>query len=176
MNPFGVGVVIWLGILECAPLKVLGSILSGANFGGQVHTEQKLRTGPPQVGGGIGLVRLVGPWIGYRVFKNQMNYSFSDDLVRLGLHRSVINHLKFEVEAYVILLSVNFLDVIRFSKLLKLLLQTYKQFGVSKVLLTTNHDFLIPIKLNRTRTKDKSEDNPQWGENINDVYRVGELN
>ncbi|AES87137.1 hypothetical protein MTR_4g021610 [Medicago truncatula] len=29
----------WLGILECAPFKVLGSILSGANFGGHIYTE-----------------------------------------------------------------------------------------------------------------------------------------
>ncbi|AES58849.1 hypothetical protein MTR_1g009000 [Medicago truncatula] len=38
----------WLEILECAPLKVLGSNLSSANFGGQVHTElcSDLEQGP----------------------------------------------------------------------------------------------------------------------------------
>jgi len=28
-----------LGILECVPLKVSGSIFSGVNFGGQVYTK-----------------------------------------------------------------------------------------------------------------------------------------
>jgi len=31
-----------LGILEFVPLKVSGSIVTGANFGGQVHTELAL--------------------------------------------------------------------------------------------------------------------------------------
>jgi len=29
----------WFEILECAPLKVLGSISSGVNFGGEVYTK-----------------------------------------------------------------------------------------------------------------------------------------
>jgi len=29
----------WLGILDCAPLKVSSSISTGVNFGGLVHTE-----------------------------------------------------------------------------------------------------------------------------------------
>jgi len=32
-----------------------------------------LRTGPPQVGGGIGPLGLVGPWIGYQVFQKIKN-------------------------------------------------------------------------------------------------------
>ncbi|MCH91143.1 YTH domain family protein, partial [Trifolium medium] len=46
----------WLGTLECAPLKVSGSIPSGsANFGGLVHTEQKTLAlnGAPTSGRGI---------------------------------------------------------------------------------------------------------------------------
>jgi len=54
--------------LEFAPLKVLGSIPFGVNFGGQVLW---LRTGLPQVGGEIGPLGLVDPWIGYRVFKER---------------------------------------------------------------------------------------------------------
>ena len=38
----------WFGILDCAPLKVSGSIPTGANFGGQIHTElcSSLERGP----------------------------------------------------------------------------------------------------------------------------------
>jgi len=54
----------WLGILEFAPPKVSGSIPSGANFGGlSPYSIQRA----PQVGGGIGPLGLVGPWIGNRV-------------------------------------------------------------------------------------------------------------
>ena len=39
--------------------------------------------GPPQVDGGIGPLRLVGPWIGYRVFeeKNKKYVSFREQNV-----------------------------------------------------------------------------------------------
>ncbi|KEH29366.1 hypothetical protein MtrunA17_Chr4g0018271 [Medicago truncatula] len=58
----------WFGILEYASLKVSGSIPFNVNFGGQVHTV--LCSGLEllwQVSGGIGHLRLIGPWIGYRV-------------------------------------------------------------------------------------------------------------
>jgi len=60
----------WLGILEFAPPKVSGSIPSGANFGGlsPYRACSGFKQAPPQVGGEIGPLGLVGPWIGYRVF------------------------------------------------------------------------------------------------------------
>ena len=54
----------WLQILECATLKISGSIPSDANFDGQVH---RPKTGPPQVDGEIGPLGLIGPLIGSRV-------------------------------------------------------------------------------------------------------------
>jgi len=54
--------------LEFAPPKVSSSIPSGANFGGLIPYRASLAlNGPPQVGGGIGPLRLVDSWIGYRV-------------------------------------------------------------------------------------------------------------
>jgi len=61
--------------LEFAPLKVSGSIPSGANFGGKVHTKLcfGFKWGPSQVGGGIGPLGLVGCWTGYQVLKKKQN-------------------------------------------------------------------------------------------------------
>jgi hypothetical protein len=36
INPFELVWWYWLRILECAPLKVLGSIISGVNLGGLI--------------------------------------------------------------------------------------------------------------------------------------------
>jgi len=52
-------------------LKVSGSIPSVPISVDKSIQSFALRTGPPQVGGGIGPLGLVGPWIGYRVFKKK---------------------------------------------------------------------------------------------------------
>ena len=63
----------WLGILEFA--QVSGSIPSGANFGGLIHTELAALAlnGPLQVGSEMSPLELVDSWIGYRVFKKNKN-------------------------------------------------------------------------------------------------------
>jgi hypothetical protein len=65
-SQFGVGLVVglrfWIVFLSMSQVQFhLVSILMGNSLW--------LRTGPPQVGGEIGPLQLVGPWIGYRVLK-----------------------------------------------------------------------------------------------------------
>jgi len=71
LHPFGVGIVVDLGswsvFLSKSQVRLTPVPISvGKNF-----AKLWLRMGLPQVGGGIGPLELVGPWIGYRVLKKK---------------------------------------------------------------------------------------------------------
>jgi len=63
MNPFGVGLVVGLGSWSVLLSR------SQVRFPLVPISVGKFIMGPPQVGGGIGPLGLVGPWIGYRDLK-----------------------------------------------------------------------------------------------------------